>query len=281
MCHLLSATLCRPSDTMFANKTSAQSLIAGQLSGTVADPSFEYQHRGNHPKDEPTLARLDPHQHPPTYPQHHQHNQPPHHIPVYLSPSLAALQRPTITTATSNSSLHQQQHGQQVASSGRLDLRNLLLAPPAGPRVLRDGRGSVSAPATPVDDSSSLAVAAATVATAAVPLTLHGVGSNSGGRSSSTSSSGIGKFMMKKVNSSGGSVTGPPDCVLRDLIHPAHADALKAHSALAIKLLKTGKLMLYSFSSPPFSSRLIDALPTDLVLVNVVITSKFTRRVGR
>ena len=51
--------------------------------------------------------------------------------------------------------------------------------------------------------------------------------------------------MMKKVNSysSGATVAGsaPSDCVLRDLIHPAHADALKAHSALAMKLLKTGK----------------------------------------
>ena len=50
---------------------------------------------------------------------------------------------------------------------------------------------------------------------------------------------------MKKVNSysSGVTMTGsaPSDCVLRDLIHPAHADALKAHSALAMKLLKTGK----------------------------------------
>jgi hypothetical protein len=35
--------------------------------------------------------------------------------------------------------------------------------------------------------------------------------------------------------------SAPSDCVLRDLIHPAHADALKAHSALAMKLLKTGK----------------------------------------
>ena len=194
--------------------------------------------------DETTVAvKLDPYQQHQSYP-HSQHNLQHSQHPFYLPPP--AVQRPTITTTTlqpSNSSSVPGQHYSSSSASGRLDLRNLLLAPPAASaaRGLRDGRGSISAPATPVDDSSSLAAAA--VATAVVPLNFSVSSSGSSGGKSS-GGGGIGKFMMKKVNSAGGGVgSAQSDCVLRDLIHPAHADALKAHSALAIKLLKTGTVL--------------------------------------
>lgn len=219
---------------MFANKTASvqQQLPNGPSAGL--DLPFDY-HRAHPTTDEPSLiggtttgSRLDPYQQACFYPQ--QHNLP-YNPPAQPSPRTSAGQ-------------HQQQ--QINSGGGRLDLRNLLLAPPAtaAGRGLRDGRGSISAPATPVDDSSSLAAAA--VAAAVVPLNFNVSSSGGGGggkNSSSGGGGGIGKFMMKKVNSSGGGVSGSAqyDCVLRDLIHPAHADALKAHSALAMKLLKTGK----------------------------------------
>ncbi len=216
---------------MFANKTASvqQQLPTGPSAGL--DLPFDY-HRAHPTTDEPSLtgtttgSRLDPYQQASLYPQ--QHNLP-YNLPAQPSPR---------TTAA--------QHQQINSAGGRLDLRNLLLAPPAiaAGRGLRDGRGSISAPATPVDDSSSLAAAA--VAAAVVPLNFNvsssgGGGGGGGGGKNSSSGGGIGKFMMKKVNSSGGGVSAQYDCVLRDLIHPAHADALKAHSALAMKLLKTGK----------------------------------------
>ncbi|XP_046447041.1 uncharacterized protein LOC124196209 isoform X2 [Daphnia pulex] len=226
-------------------------------SEAVADdhlPLFDF-HRAHPLTDEPTLARLDPYQQQQIYPpapnQHH-----PQHHPVYLAPSSNIQQnlqqhRSSFSSTSNGTSSIQQQQQQQHGSTQRLDFRNLLLAPPAAARNARDGRGSVSAPATPVDDSGSgggggsLVIAASTVVTAAVPLNFNVSSSSSSSTSNSGSknNSGLGKFMMKKVNSysSGAAMAGsaPPDCVLRDLIHPAHADALKAHSALAMKLLKT------------------------------------------
>jgi hypothetical protein len=226
-------------------------------SEAVADdhlPLFDF-HRAHPLTDEPTLARLDPYQQQQIYPpapnQHH-----PQHHPVYLAPSSNIQQNlqqhRSSFSSTSNGTSSIQQQQQQHGSTQRLDFRNLLLAPPAAARNARDGRGSVSAPATPVDDSGSgggggLVIAASTVVTAAVPLNFNVSSSSSSSTSNSGSknNSGLGKFMMKKVNSysSGAAMAGsaPSDCVLRDLIHPAHADALKAHSTLAMKLLKTGK----------------------------------------
>lgn len=245
-------------DTMYA-KTNNQ--VQSGSSEAVADdhlPLFDF-HRAHPLTDEPTLARLDPYQQQQIYPpapnQHH-----PQHHPVYLAPSsniqqnLQQHRSSFSSTSNGTSSIQQQQQQQQHGSTQRLDFRNLLLAPPAAARNARDGRGSVSAPATPVDDSGSgggggggLVIAASTVVTAAVPLNFNVSSSSSSSTSNSGSknNSGLGKFMMKKVNSysSGAAMAGsaPSDCVLRDLIHPAHADALKAHSALAMKLLKTGK----------------------------------------
>lgn len=224
-------------------------------SEAVADdhlPLFDF-HRAHPLTDEPTLARLDPYQQQQIYPP-----APNQHHPVYLAPSSNIQQnlqqhRSSFSSTSNGTSSIQQQHQQQHGSTQRLDFRNLLLAPPAAARNARDGRGSVSAPATPVDDSGSgggggggLVIAASTVVTAAVPLNFNvSSSSSSTSNSGSKNNSGLGKFMMKKVNSysSGAAMAGsaPPDCVLRDLIHPAHADALKAHSALAMKLLKTGK----------------------------------------
>jgi hypothetical protein len=249
------------------------------LVDTAADhhqPLFDY-HRAHPLTDEPTLVRLDPYQqqqiYPPPPPAPNNHHHPAQHHPsVYLAPSSSIScniqqqqqqQHRSSAFSSSNgspSSVQQQQHG----STQRLDIRNLLLAPPAAVRNIRDGRGSVSAPATPVDDNSNsssaggLVIAASTVVTAAVPLNFNissssgsSTTTNCGSAAAASSASGnknnsaLGKFMMKKVNSysSGVTMTGsaPSDCVLRDLIHPAHADALKAHSALAMKLLKTGK----------------------------------------
>nr|CAH0101404.1 unnamed protein product [Daphnia galeata] len=242
------------------------------LVDTAADhhqPLFDY-HRAHPLTDEPTLVRLDPYQQqqiypPPPAPNNH-HHPAQHHPSVYLAPSssiscnIQQQQHRSSAFSSSNGSPSsvQQQHG----STQRLDIRNLLLAPPAAVRNVRDGRGSVSAPATPVDDNSNsssaggLVIAASTVVTAAVPLNFNissssgsSTTTNCGSAAAASSASGnknnsaLGKFMMKKVNSysSGVTMTGsaPSDCVLRDLIHPAHADALKAHSALAMKLLKT------------------------------------------
>ena len=248
-------------DTMNAKTNQQQQQFGSSVEVVDADhhqPLFDF-HRAHPLTDEPTLVRLDPYQQQQIYPpppalnHHHPAQQ---HPSVYLAPSSSCniQQQHRSSFSSSNGSpfsVQQQQHG----STQRLDIRNLLLAPPAAARNVRDGRGSVSAPATPVDDSSGgLAIAASTVATAAVPLNFNV--SSSGSSSSTTNcasaaasgnknNSALGKFMMKKVNSysSGATMTGsaPSDCVLRDLIHPAHADALKAHSALAMKLLKTGK----------------------------------------
>ena len=120
----------------------------------------------------------------------------------------------------------------------QLQLPNgLLLAPPSA-RTVKDGRGSVSAPATPVDESN----APSGGTTVAQLSGTSPVSPNNSG------SSRLAKFiMLKKVNSSGGTVSPAPgtsgsavDGVLKDLVHPAHSDALKAHSALTVKLLKTG-----------------------------------------
>lgn len=122
-----------------------------------------------------------------------------------------------------------------------------LLAPP--PARTRDGRGSVSAPATPVDEPGAPQSALASGASPASP---------------NTSASRLAKFiMLKKVNSSGGAVSPAPgssgsavDGVLKELAHPAHSDALKAHGALTVRLLKTGNSSRFnSAECEPFPPR--------------------------
>lgn len=225
---------------MFTNSKSSVHRSGSGSSGETADDHlalFDF-HRAYPSTDEPTLARLDPYQQQQLHPTPNQHQHPLQHHPIYLAPSSVTSQQQHQTRSSFSSS-----SGQAHGSSQRLDFRNLLLAPPAAARNVRDGRGSVSAPATPVDDTSGLVIAASAIATAAVPLNFNVSSSSSSG--SAKNNSGLGKFMMKKVNSyssgAGMAASGTSDCVLRDLIHPAHADALKAHSALAMKLLKTGK----------------------------------------
>ncbi|KAK4018014.1 hypothetical protein OUZ56_000084 [Daphnia magna] len=223
---------------MFTNSKSSVHRSGSGSSGETADDHlalFDF-HRAYPSTDEPTLARLDPYQQQQLHPTPNQHQHPLQHHPIYLAPSSVTSQQQHPTRSSFSSS-----SGQAHGSSQRLDFRNLLLAPPAAARNVRDGRGSVSAPATPVDDTSGLVIAASAIATAAVPLNFNVSSSSSSG--SAKNNSGLGKFMMKKVNSyssgAGMAASGTSDCVLRDLIHPAHADALKAHSALAMKLLKT------------------------------------------
>ncbi|KZS06991.1 putative SH3 and cysteine-rich domain-containing protein [Daphnia magna] len=224
---------------MFTNSKSSVHRSGSGSSGETADDHLELFdfHRAYPSTDEPTLAiRLDPYQQQQLHPTPNQHQHPLQHHPIYLAPSSVTSQQQHPTRSSFSSS-----SGQAHGSSQRLDFRNLLLAPPAAARNVRDGRGSVSAPATPVDDTSGLVIAASAIATAAVPLNFNVSSSSSSG--SAKNNSGLGKFMMKKVNSyssgAGMAASGTSDCVLRDLIHPAHADALKAHSALAMKLLKT------------------------------------------
>ncbi|KAI9565377.1 hypothetical protein GHT06_009169 [Daphnia sinensis] len=223
---------------MFTSSTSSVHRSGSGSSGETSDDHlllFDF-HRAYPSADEPTLARLDPYQQQQLHPAPIQHQHPLQHHPIYLTPSSVTSQQQHLTRSSFSSS-----SGQAHGSNQRLDFRNLLLAPPAAARNVRDGRGSVSAPATPVDDTSGLVIAASAIATAAVPLNFNVSSSSSSG--SGKSNSGLGKFMMKKVNSyssgAGMAGSGTSDCVLRDLIHPAHADALKAHSALAMKLLKT------------------------------------------
>ncbi|XP_059351625.1 uncharacterized protein LOC130691526 isoform X2 [Daphnia carinata] len=222
---------------MFTNSKSSVHRSGSGSSGETSEDHlllFDF-HRAYPSADEPTLARLDPYQQQQSHPTPNQHQHPLQHHPIYLAPSSVTSQQHLTRSSFSSSS------GQAQGSSQRLDFRNLLLAPPAAARNARDGRGSVSAPATPVDDTSGLVIAASAIATAAVPLNFSVSSSSSSG--SGKNNSGLGKFMMKKVNSyssgAGMAGSGTSDCVLRDLIHPAHADALKAHSALAMKLLKT------------------------------------------
>lgn len=126
-----------------------------------------------------------------------------------------------MSSFVNQSRLESDDYGRPTDSSGllkptshnRLDLRNLLGRPvPKG--------GSVSAPSTPVDDGQGGGTASFYLATP-------------------SGNSKQDKVNNKKRASSSG--PGMAEGVLKDLAHPALADTLKAHSALTIKLLKTGE----------------------------------------
>ena len=109
--------------------------------------------------------------------------------------------------------------------SSRLDLRNLLGRPGGGPSLKG---ASVSAPSTPVEDAAVVSNSTTT----GVANTHHHL------------YVAPPKYGIKKRGSSSGPGLG--EGVLKELIHPAHADALKAHSTLTLKLLKTGNIYCVS-----------------------------------
>ena len=116
--------------------------------------------------------------------------------------------------------------------SNRLDLRNLLS---------NSQLTSTSAPATPVESLDSCVGDLTTTnsmtsnLTHSTHLTPSVAQSKSGNSSGAVTSGSTSRFMRKSSSS-----MMNPECVLKDLAHPSHSEVLKAHSALTMKLIKTG-----------------------------------------